>query len=52
MVHSYVWNNAFADSSTSKIGSVHGGLSKLGKSAIIEMNTLGESAFVRKYCQA
>jgi microsomal dipeptidase-like Zn-dependent dipeptidase len=36
-----VCNNAFADSSTSKVGPVHGGLSKLGKSAIVEMNRLG-----------
>ncbi|ETN44977.1 uncharacterized protein HMPREF1541_09853 [Cyphellophora europaea CBS 101466] len=37
----HVCNNAFADSSTSKIGPVHGGLSKLGRSAIVEMNRLG-----------
>jgi membrane dipeptidase len=34
-------NNAFADSSTSKVGPVHGGLSKLGRSAVIEMNRIG-----------
>ncbi|KAL4946054.1 hypothetical protein BDV06DRAFT_235605 [Aspergillus oleicola] len=37
----HVCNNAFADSSTSKVGPVHGGLSRLGKSAIVEMNRLG-----------
>ncbi|KAF7192472.1 putative dipeptidase [Pseudocercospora fuligena] len=37
----HVCNNAFADSSTSKIGPVHGGLSKLGKSAVKEMNRIG-----------
>ncbi|KAL4782175.1 membrane dipeptidase-domain-containing protein [Aspergillus varians] len=37
----HVCNNAFADSSTSKVGPVHGGLSRLGRSAIIEMNRLG-----------
>ncbi|KAF4960905.1 hypothetical protein FSARC_10336 [Fusarium sarcochroum] len=37
----HVCNNAFADSSTSKIGPVHGGLSKLGRSAVVEMNRLG-----------
>ncbi|KAL4753105.1 hypothetical protein BDW72DRAFT_201863 [Aspergillus terricola var. indicus] len=36
-----VCNNAFADSSTSKIGPVHGGLSRLGRSAVLEMNRLG-----------
>ncbi|MAD87727.1 MAG: hypothetical protein CL912_32605 [Deltaproteobacteria bacterium] len=35
-------NNAFADSSTSKIGPVHGGLSSLGKSAVKEMNRIGK----------
>ena len=38
----HVENNAFADASTSKVGPVHGGLSKLGKAAIQEMNRLGE----------
>jgi membrane dipeptidase len=38
----HVCNNAFADSSTSKGGPVHGGLSKLGRSAVVEMNRLGE----------
>lgn len=38
----HVCNNAFADSSTSKIGPVHGGLSRLGRSAIKEMNRLGK----------
>lgn len=37
----HVCNNAFADSSTSKVGPVHGGLSKLGRAAIVEMNRLG-----------
>ncbi|KAL4734163.1 membrane dipeptidase-domain-containing protein [Aspergillus similis] len=37
----HVCNNAFADSSTSKIGPVHGGLSRLGRSAVLEMNRLG-----------
>ncbi|KAL4806230.1 membrane dipeptidase-domain-containing protein [Aspergillus unguis] len=37
----HVCNNAFADSSTSKIGPVHGGLSSLGRSSIVEMNRLG-----------
>lgn len=37
----HVCNNAFADSSTSKVGAVHGGLSKLGRSAVVEMNRLG-----------
>ncbi|OBS26269.1 hypothetical protein FPOA_00209 [Fusarium poae] len=37
----HVCNNAFADSSTSKVGPVHGGLSDLGKAAVIEMNRLG-----------
>jgi membrane dipeptidase len=37
----HVCNNAFADSSTSKIGPVHGGLSRLGRSAVKEMNRLG-----------
>ncbi|KAI4597914.1 hypothetical protein KJ359_003721 [Pestalotiopsis sp. 9143b] len=37
----HVCNNAFADSSTSKVGPVHGGLSKLGRSAVVEMNRLG-----------
>ncbi|KAG9204927.1 hypothetical protein G6514_009383 [Epicoccum nigrum] len=37
----HVCNNAFADSSTSKVGPIHGGLSRLGKSAIKEMNRLG-----------
>ncbi|PVH76135.1 membrane dipeptidase [Cadophora sp. DSE1049] len=37
----HVCNNAFADSSTSKIGPVHGGLSSLGKSAVKEMNRIG-----------
>ena len=37
----HVCNNAFADSSTSKVGPVHGGLSRLGNSAIKEMNRLG-----------
>ncbi|KAI1874352.1 uncharacterized protein JN550_002931 [Neoarthrinium moseri] len=37
----HVCNNAFADSSTSKIGPVHGGLSNLGRSAVVEMNRLG-----------
>ncbi|TQN71858.1 putative dipeptidase [Colletotrichum shisoi] len=37
----HVCNNAFADSSTSKIGPVHGGLSKLCRSAVVEMNRLG-----------
>lgn len=40
----HVENNAFADSSTSKVGPVHGGLSKLGKAAIQEMNRLGTLA--------
>ncbi|TDZ53065.1 putative dipeptidase [Colletotrichum trifolii] len=35
------FHNAFADSSTSKVGPVHGGLSKLGRSAIVEMNRIG-----------
>lgn len=39
----HVCNNAFADSSTSKIGPVHGGLSHLGKSAVKEMNRLGQT---------
>ncbi|KPA35532.1 membrane dipeptidase [Fusarium langsethiae] len=34
-------NNAFADSSTSKVGPVHGGLSDLGRAAVVEMNRLG-----------
>jgi microsomal dipeptidase-like Zn-dependent dipeptidase len=38
----HVENNAFADSSTSKVGPVHGGLSSLGKAAIKEMNRIGE----------
>lgn len=37
----HVGNNAFADSSTAKMGAVHGGLSKLGKAAIREMNRIG-----------
>ncbi|PTD12553.1 putative dipeptidase [Fusarium culmorum] len=37
----HVCNNAFADSSTSKVGAVHGGLSDLGKAAVVEMNRLG-----------
>ncbi|PVI01647.1 membrane dipeptidase [Periconia macrospinosa] len=37
----HVCNNAFADSSTSKVGALHGGLSKLGRSAVVEMNRLG-----------
>ncbi|KAJ5573921.1 uncharacterized protein N7459_008348 [Penicillium hispanicum] len=37
----HVCNNAFADSSTSKLGPVHGGLSRLGRSAVVEMNRLG-----------
>lgn len=37
----HVCNNAFADSSTSKIGPVHGGLSKLGRASVVEMNRLG-----------
>jgi len=37
----HVCNNAFADSSTSKVGPVHGGLSRLGRSAIKEMNRIG-----------
>ncbi|KAL2788556.1 renal dipeptidase family [Aspergillus keveii] len=37
----HVCNNAFADSSTSKVGPVHGGLSALGRSAVVEMNRLG-----------
>jgi len=37
----HVENNAFADSSTSKVGPVHGGLSSLGKAAIREMNRIG-----------
>ncbi|KAK5683439.1 hypothetical protein LTS10_004971 [Elasticomyces elasticus] len=37
----HVENNAFADSSTSRVGPVHGGLSKLGKAAVKEMNRLG-----------
>lgn len=37
----HVCNNAFADSSTSKVGPVHGGLSKLGRAAVTEMNRLG-----------
>jgi len=37
----HVCNNAFADSSTSKVGPVYGGLSKLGRSAIKEMNRIG-----------
>ncbi|KAH0038522.1 hypothetical protein KCU78_g1480, partial [Aureobasidium melanogenum] len=37
----HVENNAFADSSTSKVGPVHGGLSRLGKAAVKEMNRLG-----------
>ncbi|KAF5541102.1 membrane dipeptidase [Fusarium mexicanum] len=36
----HVCNNAFADSSTSKIGPVHGGLSDLGRAAVKEMNRL------------
>ena len=34
-------SNAFADSSTSRNGPVHGGLSSLGRSAVKEMNRLG-----------
>ncbi|KAF5007948.1 hypothetical protein FDECE_5760 [Fusarium decemcellulare] len=37
----HVCNNAFADSSTSKVGPVNGGLSDLGRSAVVEMNRLG-----------
>ncbi|QPC74685.1 hypothetical protein HYE68_005437 [Fusarium pseudograminearum] len=37
----HVCNNAFADSSTSKVGPVHGGLSDLGRAAVVEMNRLG-----------
>lgn len=37
----HVCNNAFADSSTSKVGPVHGGLSALGRAAVVEMNRLG-----------
>ncbi|PLB52088.1 membrane dipeptidase [Aspergillus steynii IBT 23096] len=37
----HVCNNVFADSSTSKVGPVHGGLSQLGRSAVVEMNRLG-----------
>ncbi|KPM35900.1 hypothetical protein AK830_g10669 [Neonectria ditissima] len=37
----HVCNNAFADSSTSKVGPVHGGLSELGRAAVIEMNRIG-----------
>ncbi|KAJ4016318.1 hypothetical protein NW752_003440 [Fusarium irregulare] len=37
----HVCNNAFADSSTSKVGPVHGGLSDLGRAAVKEMNRLG-----------
>lgn len=37
----HVENNAFADSSTSKVGPVHGGLSKLGLAAVKEMNRIG-----------
>ncbi|KAL4865297.1 hypothetical protein BDV12DRAFT_188257 [Aspergillus spectabilis] len=33
----HVCNNAFADSSTSKVGPVHGGLSRLGRSAWLGM---------------
>lgn len=39
----HVENNAFADSSTSKVGPVHGGLSSLGKAAVKEMNRIGQS---------
>lgn len=39
----HVENNAFADSATSKVGAVHGGLSKLGRAVVREMNRLGES---------
>lgn len=38
----HVENNAFADASTSKVGAVHGGLSKLGNAAVLEMNRLGK----------
>ncbi|KAF7557459.1 hypothetical protein G7Z17_g676 [Cylindrodendrum hubeiense] len=37
----HVCNNAFADSSTSKVGPVHGGLSQLGRAAVVEMNRIG-----------
>lgn len=37
----HVCNNAFADSSTSKVGPVHGGLSSLGRAAVVEMNRIG-----------
>lgn len=37
----HVCNNAFADSSTSKVGPVHGGLSQLGRFAVKEMNRIG-----------
>ncbi|RKL03641.1 hypothetical protein BFJ68_g11385 [Fusarium oxysporum] len=40
----HVCNNAFADSSTSKIGPVHGGLSDLGRAAVKEMNRLEDCA--------
>lgn len=38
----HLCNNAFADSSTSKVGPVHGGLSLLGRSAVKEMDRIGE----------
>ncbi|RDW88762.1 dipeptidase-4 [Coleophoma cylindrospora] len=42
----HLCNNAFADSSTSKIGPVHGGLSSLGRSAVKEMNRLGRETWM------
>jgi membrane dipeptidase len=44
----HVENNAFADASTSKVGPVHGGLSKLGRAAVQEMNRLGKWKTVRR----
>jgi microsomal dipeptidase-like Zn-dependent dipeptidase len=41
----HVENNAFADSSTSNVGPVHGGLSSLGEAAIKEMNRIGRCLF-------
>lgn len=43
-------NNAFADSSQSKVGPVHGGLSSLGCSLIVEMNRLGRCSDTLSEC--
>ena len=47
----HVENNAFADSSTSKVGPVHGGLSSLGKAAVKEMNRIGQRSLSSRQIQ-